>query len=255
MPELNKAKRQVCDVIIRELATMHPYFNFETANTTTAGITGSSVYAKKKGANAIGFQDQIAGTMTIEAQVLPFKMLAMFSDGTIESEGLQDIHVTVEAKTAGKLTFTLPNGATFVSGTLFVYPEGEYGDESKLIKGTLATNVFTATTSGEIEVGKKYVVGSILKRTSGVRKISINNKKLPKDFYITQSTVEKDESGNITPFNMIAYKAVLQRNLDMSFSSEGDPQSITFTFDLQEDKDGNVFDMLEITDEAEITVA
>ena len=45
MPELNKANRQVCDVDIRVLKTMTPFLKFDTANTTTAGLSGDSVYS------------------------------------------------------------------------------------------------------------------------------------------------------------------------------------------------------------------
>lgn len=44
MPQLNKANRQVCDVDIRILATKAPFLKFDTANTTTAGLTGDSVF-------------------------------------------------------------------------------------------------------------------------------------------------------------------------------------------------------------------
>lgn len=90
-----------------------------------------------------------------------------------------------------------------------------------------------------------------MSRNSGVKKITFNNKRLPKDYYITQTTVDKDEEGLFTPFVMTAYKASIQRNFELSFSSEGDPASITLTFDLMEDKDGNIFDMVELTDDAE----
>ena len=84
-----------------------------------------------------------------------------------------------------------------------------------------------------------------------MKRISINNKEMPKDYYITQKTVEKDEDGVLTPFLMTAYKATIKRNLDLSFSSEGDPATVKLEFDLAEDKDGNVLDLIEITDEAE----
>ena len=43
------------------------------------------------------------------------------------------------------------------------------------------------------------------------------------------STVDKDENGLLTPFKIIAYKATIQRNFELSFSSEGDPASVTAT--------------------------
>ena len=43
------------------------------------------------------------------------------------------------------------------------------------------------------------------------------------------STLDKDEEGVLTPFIITAYKATIQRSFELSFSSEGDPASITIT--------------------------
>jgi hypothetical protein len=43
------------------------------------------------------------------------------------------------------------------------------------------------------------------------------------------STLDKDEVGVLTPFIMIAYKASVQRDFELSFSSEGDPATMTLT--------------------------
>lgn len=248
MPELNKANRQVCDVDIRILKTMAPFLFFDTANTTTVGLSGDSVYAMKKGTRAIAFQNPIEGTMTIEAQVIPFKFYSLLSDGVVESTGLQAIKTTIKATEAGKLAITATNG-DIKSGSVFVYKVGEFGETA--IEGTYAEGVFTATVSSNIEADTEYEVGYIVTRTSGVKRVSFNNKKIPNDYYITMSTVDKDEDGVLTPFIITAYKASVQRNFELSFSSEGDPASMSITFDLMEDKNGNVLDMLEDTDAAE----
>lgn len=248
MPELNKANRQVCDVDIRILKTMAPFLFFDTANTTTVGLSGDSVYAMKKGTRAIAFQNPIEGTMTIEAQVIPFKFYSLLSDGVVESTGLQAIKTTIKATEAGKLAITATNG-DIKSGSVFVYKVGEFGETA--IEGTYADGVFTATVSSNIEADAEYEVGYIVTRTSGVKRVSFNNKKIPNDYYITMSTVDKDEDGVLTPFIITAYKASVQRNFELSFSSEGDPASMSITFDLMEDKNGNVLDMLEDTDAAE----
>lgn len=251
MPELNKANRQVCDVDIRILKTMKPFLKFDTANTTTAGLSGDSVYAMAKGSRKIAFANPLEGTMTIEAQVYPFKLFALLSDGVIETTAAYAETKTITASTGGTITLTPGTGNAPKAGTLFVYPADSFGDEDKLIEGTWAENVFTATTEGDIVSGTKYTVGYIVTKTTGVKRISFNNKKLPKDYYITQKTVDKDEEGLLTPFVMTAYKATIQRNFELSFSSEGDPASVSLNFDLMEDKDGNIFDMIEITDEAQ----
>lgn len=249
MPELNKANRQVCDVDIRVLKTLAPFLFLDTANTTTAGLTGDAVYARARGLRAIAFHNPLEGTMTVEAQVLPFRVYALFSDGTIESKGVQAVHKTIVA-TDGTIKIEEKSG-TVRAGTVFVYPAGSFGDESAAIAGTFASGTFTPTETSAITNDAEYEVGYIVDRTTGVKKVSFNNKKVPKDYFITMNTVEKDEEGTLTPYIITAYKASIERNLELSFSSEGDPASLTITFNLLADKDGNVMDIMEDTENAE----
>lgn len=249
MPELNRANRQVCDVDIRVLKTLAPFLFLDTANTTTAGLTGDAVYAMAKGQRAIAFHNPLEGTMTIEAQVLPFRVYALYSDGVIETKGTQAVHKTITA-TDSTIKIESTSG-TVRAGTVFVYPAGSFGDESAAIAGTFASGTFTPTETSAIVSGQDYEVGYILDRTSGVRKVSFNNKKVPKDYFITMNTVEKDEDGTLVPYIITAYKAAIERNLELSFSSEGDPASLTITFNLMADKDGNVMDIMEDTENAE----
>ena len=213
MPALNKANRQVCDVDIRVLKTMQPFLFFDTANTTTAGLTGDAVYAMKKGTRAIAFQNPIEGSMSITASVVPFKFYALLSDGVIETEAAYATKKTVKATTGGSLA---------IEGKV-----GEYGDEP--ISGTYADGTFTATTAGDIVADTDYEVGYIVVKNTGVSKVSFNNKKIPNDYFITMSTLDKDEVGVLTPFIMTAYKASVQRDFELSFSSEGDPAEMTLT--------------------------
>lgn len=249
MPELNKANRQVCDVDIRVLKTLAPFLFLDTANTTTAGLTGDAVYARAKGLRAIAFHNPLEGTMTVEAQVLPFRVYALFSDGTIESKGVQAVHKTIIA-TDSTIKIEESSG-TVRAGTVFVYPAGSFGDESAAIAGTFASGTFTPTETSAITNDAEYEVGYIVDRTTGVKKVSFNNKKVPKDYFITMNTVEKDETGTLTPYIITAYKAAIERNLELTFSSEGDPASLTITFNLLADKDGNVMDIMEDTENAE----
>lgn len=252
MPELNKANRQVCDVDIRILKTMMPFLKFDTANTTTSGLSSDSVYAMAKGSRRIAFPNPLEGTMTIEAQVYPFKLFALFSNGEISTNAAYADTQTVKASKGGEIDITLPDGGSIVAGTVFVYPKDSFGDEEALIEGTWAEKKFTATTDSEIKADDEYTVGYVVNRSKGVKRISFNNKNLPKDYFITMQTLDKNEEGIFTPFIMTAYKATIQRNFELSFSSEGDPASVTLTFDLMEDKDGNIFDMVEIPDEGEL---
>ena len=251
----NFANRQVCDVDIRVLKTMAPFLKFDTANTTGVSISSDSVYAMAKGTRRIAFQNPLEGTMTIEAQVYPFKFFAMLSDGVIDDEAIYADSQTIKCATAGELSLTVPTNGTIQTGTVFAYPEGEFGDEGSVIAGTFASGKFTATTPADIAVGEDYVVGYVVSRTStegnAVKSVTFNNKRLPKDFYITMKTLDKDEDGVLTPFLITVYKATIQRNFELSFSSEGDPASVTLTFDTLENKDGDVMSFVELTGDAE----
>lgn len=251
MPELNKANRQVCDVDIRILKTMAPFLKFDTANTTTAGLSGDSTYAMAKGSRRIAFANPITGTMKITAQVYPFKFFSLLSDGVIETTAAYADSQVVTASKDGELTLSTDKGE-IKTGTVFVYPEGQFGDESALIEGTYSEGIFTETAESnkKIKANSNYEVGYIVSRKTGVKRISFSNKKLPKDYYITQKTVDKDEEGLLTPFIMTAYKASIQRNFELSFASEGDPASVELSFDLMEDKDGNVLDFVELSEDA-----
>ena len=103
----------------------------------------------------------------------------------------------------------------------------------------------------KVEVGKSYAVRYSASKSTGVNKISFNKKKLPKAYYISMNTVEKDENEVLTPYKIILYKAQPQRSFELSQSSEGDPASLRLTFDLLTSEDGNFVDMIEIEAEAE----
>lgn len=248
MPILNKANRQVCDVDIKILKTGAPFLFFNTANTTTVGLTGDSVYAMKKGTRAIAFQNPIEGTMTIEAQVVPFKFYSLFSDGTIQNDAVVPVHKTLTATAAGSLAIEDATG-TITAGSVHVYPAGEFGEDGQEVEGTFADGTFTATEADKIAADTEYEICYLISKESGVKRISFNNKKIPQDYIITMDTLDKGEDGSFTPFIIKAYKASIQRNFELSFSSEGDPATLSVTFDLMEDANGDVLDMIEDTSE------
>lgn len=245
MPELNKANRQVCDVYIDVLKTGKPFLYLETANTTTQNISGDSVYAMARGQKAIAWQEPADGTMTIEAQVLPFKVYALMSNGVIYNDAVFPKHEVIKATEAGKLTLA----DTPKDGTLFVFARHDFGGEA--IEGTLKGTAFSATDAGKIAVDTEYEVGYYVAKTEGVNRVSFGEHFEVQDYRVTMSTLEKDEDGVQTPYYMKAYKAVPQRNFEMSQASTGDPASITITFDILRDKDGNYFDMIEDTSAAQ----
>lgn len=238
--ELNMANRQCCDVHILDYATMKPWMLVDFCNTTTAGFNADAVYANKKGAKDIKFDNPLEGTMKLNFQVHPFQIYALYSDGEIETSALIARRENVTGAAEGKLTLT----NTPKAGTVYAVDP----DTGKIIEGTVAEKVFTATTTSEIKEGTTYEVSYLEEKTSGVKKISFNNKKTPKDFFIQMETVDKDEKGNLVPVRITAYKASPNRTLDLSFSSDGDPAEIEIELSVLQNEDGDVMDIIEITE-------
>ena len=117
--DINRANRQVADVLIQDKKTKALFLDFKTANTTTTNISGDSVYAMAKGSKRIAFPNSPEGTLTIEAQVYPFKVYALYSDGVIDNKGVYGETQTIKATEAGKLTIKVPTNGTIQTGTLF----------------------------------------------------------------------------------------------------------------------------------------
>lgn len=241
MNDTNMANRQCCKLDIREYGTNKPWMYADFCNTTTAGFSSDPVFAMKMGAKAIKFDNPLDATMSISFQVHPFRIYSMLSDGEVETSAIVPVKEDVMASTQGEL----PLGDTPVAGTVYVYTDGEFGGDN--INGTVTGQNFTASTPADIVSGTRYTVAYLVSKTAGVKKVSFNNKKLPKDFRITQETLDKDEFGNLIPVKVTAYKASPQRSMEWSWASDGDPAEMTITFDVLEDKEGNVMDIVEIS--------
>ncbi len=239
MSDMNMANRQCCDLDIRNYADKSPFLYADFCNTTTAGFNSDAVYAMKKGAKCIKFDNPLDGTISMTFQTHPFRIYSMLSDGEIETQAIVAVRETVTATGTDKLTVK----GTPIAGTVFAYEEGDFGGTPVSVQstGSEITGTFTS--------GTTYEVGYLESKNSGVKKITFNNKKVPKFFYVQMSTVDKDENGDLVPMRITCYKACPQRSLDLSFSSTGDPSEITITMDALMDENGDVLDMIELTDE------
>ena len=69
--DINMANRQCCDLDIRDYKTKAPWMFADFCNTTTANVSADAVYANKKGAKRIKFDNPLEGTITMEFQVSP----------------------------------------------------------------------------------------------------------------------------------------------------------------------------------------
>ena len=239
--DLYMANRQCCDLDIRDYKTKAPWMYADFCNTTTANISADAVFANKKGAKCIKFDNPLEGTITMEFQVSPFRIYAMLSDGEIETSAVIARRESVTGEAGGVLNLT----KTPMAGSVFAVDPVT----GKTIEGTVVDKKFTAKTTSDIVADTTYEVAYLESKTTGVKKVSFNNKKVPKDFFIQMVTNNRDENGDEVAMRLTAYKASPQRNFEISFASDGDPSSVTLTCDLMTDRDGNVLDMVEILED------
>lgn len=243
MGDINMANRQCCDLDIRDYKTKAPWMYADFCNTTTMGFSSEPVYANKKGQKCIKFDNPLDGTIAMTFQVHPFKIYAMLSDGEIETSAILAQKEVVLGGEGGTLTIK----GTPIAGTVFVYKEDDFG--GTVIEGSVSGTTFTAKNTESIANGTNYIVAYLEKKETGVKKVSFNNKKIPKYFYVQMSTLDKNEDGEHVPMRITCYKGSPQRKLDLSFSSSGDPAEITITMDALVDENGDVLDMVEIESE------
>lgn len=235
----NFANRDCGRVEIRVLETMKLFLDAPWCNVTTFSMTGDSAYANKRGAKAIAFPNPMESTLKIEAQVVPFKLFALFSDGTIKSDAIWPFSETVKSTDASKITMTTEN---VVAGTVCVYAATDTGFETPLtvtVAGKEVSGTFTAATD--------YVIRGLKTISDNVQRIEFNNSKEVSDYFITVETTDKGESGRKIPKLLTAYKATPKRNFELAQNSTGDPVTISVEFDCLEDKDGHQLDMAQIT--------
>jgi len=250
----NKANREVCNVLIVDYATNKPYMYYEAANTTGLNISSDNVFARAHGTNKIAFQDPLTGELSITAQVVPHKLYALYSDGVIDTKADYYVRQKITCTTAGELPLAI-TGGTIITGTVVCYPEGRFGDDFALDpagKGIQITYASNKIESAELTINSVYEVGFMVSRNTGVETIVLNNKRLPKDVKIYMDTFDKDENGNFIPYRICIEKASIKRNLDLSFSSDGDPQEVTIAFDIVEKDRDNFVKLIEITQEIEV---
>ena len=249
---LGMANREVCNVTIRDLASGKPFMRYEFANTTGINLTSDNVYARAHGTNKIAFNNPMEGEVTIAAQVLPWKVYSLYSDSTMDTTAEVYYNKKIKSEASGNKIKLAVDKGDIVEGSVFVFAEGDFGGTP--IKCTYATNEITCT-SQEISNSTVYEVGFMVAHNAGVSKIALNNKRLPKDISIDMDTIFKDENGNFVPMHISVKKATIVRNLDLSFSSEGDPVETTLTFSVLEKNADEFVDIVEITDEMTINPA
>ena len=236
MNSTNRASRDCGRTILKNLATGKFDLDIDTANSFTLNITSDTTPANKRGKRAIIFQKPMEGTVALELEVYPFEIYKMFGDGTVITQTGDYPHAdSVKCREAGVLA--VPENVK----SLQVYSKGNLGQEDAEIEGTVEGTKFTATTASEIAVGSTY---DIVYMAQGGKAIAINDDLQMSDYKLDTDIITKDELGVWSTEHVTCYKSTAQRNIELAYTADGDPASLTITFDLLTDENGDFVEIM-----------
>lgn len=238
------ANREVCDLTICDYATQRPVHVLDYANATTQEITGEQVFAYggQGHPKRVTFYGEKGGTLAIETQLMTSELFSICTGAEIEKTAKFIKRLVLEATTG---SIAVPPEINLMANSINVYAEND--DLGTPIEASLSDHTITLT--GD-ESGT-YVVYGIEELTSGVKKMSIKSTTFPKAVTIYGETLMKGEDGINYPYKLVVYKATPQQSLSFGFSNNGDPATMTVTFDLLADQNDNIMDMILIEDEGE----
>lgn len=239
----NFANREVANLILTEYKTKKPFLYVDWANVTSTSFESERVFATggQSAPNRVQFDGQRTGTVTVEAQVYPAKVFQMLSGNDFQTAATIIQREKLTATADGlKLTEVAADDTVQVFAA-----DDDCGTEIEATAATTGEDAAkaTAVTGDAITDGKTYIVYYYVSK-SNVQVIHFDSKHFAAAYRIEGSTPFKTESDDIIESRHIWYKAAPQGAFELSWQNTGDPASITLTFDVMADADGNIYDMV-----------
>lgn len=232
----NFANREVADLMLVDYSTKKLFLNVDWANVTSTSFEGDRVFATGgQGApNRVQFDGSRTGTLTIEAQVYPVKVFQMLSGndlGTIAN------FLKREKVTAADTT-KLEVSAEIASTAVQVFKADD----------DLGTEITTTGATGKevtctVKSGVEYIVYYYAKQAAA-QVVHLDSRHFPKAYRVEGSIPYKTESDDIIEAHPIWYKAAPQAGFELSWQNTGDPVSLTMTFDVLADENGDMFSLI-----------
>lgn len=232
------ANREVADLMFVDYSTKKPFMQFALANTTGYDLEGDTVFAYggQGHPKRVSFSGNRSGTFRVETQMQTVKLYQMITGGDMAATAdfLQREELTANA--SGVLTMS----KTPIADSVYVYEVDD--DCGTPLEATIDVSAKTATVE-LAEAGDKFVV-YYLTKLQNVSAIKITTKSFPRAFTIYGETYEKTSEDEVVPYKLVVYKAVPQSNFSVDFSNDGDPTSLSLTFDLLASDDNNMLDLI-----------
>ena len=232
----NFANREVADLMLVDYSTKKLFLNVDWANVTSTSFEGDRVFATGgQGApNRVQFDGSRTGTLTIEAQVYPVKVFQMLSGNDL---GTTANFLKREKVTAADTT-KLGVSAEIASTAVQVFKADD--DMGTEITTTGATGKEVTCT---VESGVEYIVYYYAKQAAA-QVVHLDSRHFPKAYRVEGSIPYKTENDDIIEAHPIWYKAAPQAGFELSWQNTGDPVSLTMTFDVLADENGDMFSLI-----------
>ncbi len=232
----NFANREVADLMLVNYSTKKLFLNVDWANVTSTSFEGDRVFATGgQGApNRVQFDGSRTGTLTIEAQVYPVKVFQMLSGNDL---GTTANFLKREKVTAADTT-KLEVSAEIASTAVQVFKADD----------DLGTEITTTGATGKevtctVESGVEYIVYYYAKQAAA-QVVHLDSRHFPKAYRVEGSIPYKTENDDIIEAHPIWYKAAPQAGFELSWQNTGDPVSLTMTFDVLADENGDMFSLI-----------
>lgn len=231
----NFANREVADLMLMDYSTKKMFLNVDWANVTSTSFEGDRVFATGgQGApNRVQFDGSRTGTLTIEAQVYPVKVFQMLSGNDLGAEANFLKREKIKATDTSKLTLSEAAAGDYVQ---VFKADDDLGTE---LEATVSEKDVTVT----VDSGTEYIV-YYYKKSAKPQVVHLDSKHFPKAYRVEGSVPYKTENDDIVEAHPVWYKAAPQAAFELSWQNTGDPVSMTMTFDVMADADGNIFDMI-----------
>lgn len=217
---------------VKDFKSATPLMNFDYANTASEESTADRVYAMGAGIRRMAFDGNKEKTLVVETQIFTMQHLALMTGESIK-QGKKDIYrvdtVTVEDGGVVTLAKTPINGDVavlpYVNGMTKRLPQTVSNVNGDVV--TLDLTVANAVEVGdEVEVYYQWNVADSYS-------LAFTDESSPPYVTIVGNTLYSDEElGESIPAQIIYYRAKLRQEATFSYSSEGDPTTMTLTFDL-----------------------
>lgn len=226
--------------VFYDYATQAPVLPVHFINDYSEELSSDRSFATGdwNGANLVGFDDPITGTIKISTQIIPIELLALAAGGNGVEEGADLAHrEVITCTTEGKISLaTAP-----VAGSIYVYEEDKDCSGEPVASSATSKDV---TIEGAT-VGKKYVA-YYLENSTTAKRVQFRSDATSKFLTMRGITKWKDTTGAEIIEHVVGYKVQPKKAISLTYHGKGDPISMDMELDILEDDEGRTYDHIRV---------